>query len=130
MNLIPRDFYLDDIFDDLMSTKEVNNMKCDIYEKDNKYHIEMDIPGFDKKDIKVSSDNGYLTISAQKETKEDEHKGKKYIRRERVYRKLSRTFYLGDADENHIDAEFSNGTLKLVIPKMDEENHKKFIEIK
>ena len=59
MNLIPRDFYLDDIFDDLMSPKEVNSMKCDIYEKDNNYHIEMDIPGFDKKDIKVSSDNGY-----------------------------------------------------------------------
>ena len=50
MNLIPRKFYLDDVFDDFEST---NNMKCDIYEKDGDYHIEMDIPGFDKKDINI-----------------------------------------------------------------------------
>ena len=53
MDLIPRKFYLDDIFDDFISSKKEQNMKCDIYEKDGNYHIEMDIPGFDKKDIQI-----------------------------------------------------------------------------
>ena len=46
MNIIPKSFYLDDIFDNFDSTRN-NNMKCDIYEKDGDYHIEIDIPGFD-----------------------------------------------------------------------------------
>ena len=129
MNLIPRDFYLDDIFDDFMPSKE-NNMKCDIYEKDNTYHIEVDVPGFDKEDIKVSVDNGYINISAKKESKEEDHKDKKYLRRERSYHKVSRSFYLGDIDESKIDAKFNNGTLKLSIPKKQELDKQKYIEIK
>ena len=53
--MMPNRFYLDDVFDDFMfPTKKENDfgrMKCDIYEKDNVYHLEMDIPGFDKKDV-------------------------------------------------------------------------------
>ena len=44
MDLIPRKFYLDDFFDSFVSTKEMNNMKCDIYEKDGDYHIEILAP--------------------------------------------------------------------------------------
>ena len=49
MNIIPRNYFLSDMFDDFEKT--TNNMKCDIYEKDGDYHIEMDIPGFDKNEI-------------------------------------------------------------------------------
>ena len=42
MNIIPRKFYLDDIFDDFMPTMKDNNMKCDVYEKKGKYHIELE----------------------------------------------------------------------------------------
>ena len=52
MDLIPRKFYLDDIFDDFLTTKKEQTMKCDIYEKDGNYCIEMDLPGYDKEDIK------------------------------------------------------------------------------
>ena len=52
MKLIPRNYYLDDLFDSFLSSEEVN-MKCDIYEHDNKYHIEMDIPGYKKDEIKL-----------------------------------------------------------------------------
>lgn len=130
MDLIPRKFYLDDIFDDFLSTgRETSGMKCDIYEKEGKYHIEMDVPGFDKKDIKLDCDNGYLTISAEKNL-EQKDESKKYLRRERTYSKYQRSFYLGDADENNIDAEFTNGTLHIVIPKKDENAGKRYIEIK
>ena len=66
MDLIPRKFYLDDLFDNFITSRDNNNMKCDIYEKGGNYHIEMDIPGFDKNDISIEVKDGYLTISAEK----------------------------------------------------------------
>lgn len=129
MNLIPRKFYLDDIFDDFGMTSNTNNsMKCDIYEKEGDYHIEVDIPGFDKKDISIDCDNGYLTITAEKEMENNEDK-KNYIRRERSYGKYERSFYIGDVASEEIKAEFKHGMLKIVVPKVKEVETKKRIEI-
>ena len=129
MDLIPRKFYLDDIFDDFMVPERSTLGKCDIYEKDNKYHIEMDVPGFKKEDLKINLENNYLTIKAEKknEVKDD---SKKYIRRERSYSKFERSIYLGDADEEKISAEYKDGILTIVVPKMDEKKSKKYIEIR
>ncbi len=131
MDLMPRKFYLDDIFDDFISSRKDQHMKCDIYEKGGDYHIEMDIPGFNKDEISVETKDGYLTITAEKknEVNEDD-KEKNYIRRERSYGKYERSFYLGDLDEDKIDATFENGMLKLVVPKKEEVDSKKVIEIK
>src|SRR5574344_1827905 len=129
MDLIPRKFYLDDIFDDLMVPERSNNMKCDIYGKDGKYNIEMDVPGFKKENIKLNCENGYLSITAEKHEKQDEH-DKKYLRKERTYSKFSRSFYLDDCDENKIAAEFKDGTLYISVPKKEINQNKKFIEIK
>ncbi|MDE5587440.1 MAG: Hsp20/alpha crystallin family protein, partial [Bacilli bacterium] len=123
MNLIPRKYYLDDFFDNFLTVPEESNMKCDIYEKDGNYYIEMDIPGFEKKDIKVECNKGYLTITAEKE-KEDASEEKKYIRRERVYGKYKREFYLGDVQMENIDAEFKDGILKIMVPRKEEVNSK------
>jgi len=128
MDLIPRGFYFDDLLDDFFPTKEDNEMKCDVYEKDGKYNIEMDIPGFDKKDVKISFDNGYLNVSAAKAEKDNE-KGKNYIRRERSYRKYSRSFYVGNIDEKNINAKFNNGTLLVTLPKEQKEIDHKYISI-
>ena len=127
MNIIPKSFYLDDIFDNFDSTRN-NNMKCDIYEKDGDYHTEIDIPGFDKKDIKVECDNGYLTVTAKKD-EEVEDKTKNYIRRERSYGKYQRSFYIGDMDSNEIRAKFKHGMLKIIVPKVETKETKKHIEI-
>ena len=131
MDLIPRKFYLDDIFDDFLSSRKDQNMRCDIYEKDGDYHIEMDVPGFDKKDISIEAKDGYLTIKAEKTNEQNEEDEKKnYIRRERTYGKYERSFYLGDLDQDKIDAEFANGMLKITVPKKEEVENKKVIEIK
>ena len=128
---MPRKFYLDDIFDDFISSRKEQYMKCDIYEKGGNYHIEMDIPGFKKDEISVETKDGYLTITAEKkdEVNEDD-KEKNYIRRERTYGKYQRSFYLGDLDEENIDASFENGMLKIEVPKKAEVDSKKVIEIK
>ena len=131
MSLVPRKlFYDDDFWDDLMPAMKIgDNMKCDIYEKGGKCFIEMDVPGFDKKDINIDIDNKYLTVTASKENKTDE-KDKNYIRKERSYGKYSRSFYIGDVQDNEINAEFKDGILTISVPKEEKENPKKRIEIK
>lgn len=130
MDLFPRKVYLDDIFDDFLSTKKDQNMKCDIFEKKGNYYIEMDIPGFDKKDISIEVKDNYLTITAIKNSEvNDEDSERNYIRRERIYGKYERSFYVGDLDEEKINAEFVNGTLKIVVPKKEKIENKRVIEI-
>ena len=137
MALIPRLMpnYLDNVFDEFFTpTKDdFSKMKCDIYEKDGIYTMEMDIPGFDKKDVNIEiDDNDYLTITAEKKYENDEEdKDKNYVRRDRSYGKYQRSFYIGDIDKEKIDASFENGILKVVMPKKEkEESSKKTIDIK
>ena len=129
LNLMPRSFYLDDIFDDM--GKAVNNvMKCDVYEKEGNYNIELDDPGYNKEDIKIECNEGILTITAEKnEETNEESQNKNYIRRERIYGNITRSFSFTDIDEDLIHAEFNNGTLLLVIPKKEKVETKKVIQI-
>ena len=128
MEIIPRKFYLDDVFDNFMTTSR-NEMKCDIYEKDGNYHIEMDVPGYNKNDISIEVKDGYLTVTAEKKQEENIEE-KNYIKRERVYGKYQRSFYLGDLDTDNVDASFTDGTLKIIVPKKELVENKKTIEIK
>lgn len=118
-------------FDSLLDDVKMNDkMKCDIYEKDGAYNVEASIPGFNKEDISIEFNKGNLTITAEKE-EEEEDKSKKYLRRERsFYGKYQRSFYLGDVDEENIEAEFNNGILTIKVPKKAVEETKKTIEIK
>lgn len=129
-SLIPKSFFFDDDFDDFFfPTIRRNDMKCDIYEKDNNYHIEMDIPGFDKEDIKIEVDEGRLTIKASKNN-ENKEEDKNYIRRERSYGEYQRSFVLGDVDTENIEAKFEKGMLIVTLPKKEVIENKKTIEIK
>ena len=130
MKLVPRnnnlgfslfDNMFDDFFKDPFFTRNnsVKVMKTDIQEKDDKYILDMDLPGYDKEDIKAQLKDGYLTISAQKNTSNDEKDEEgNYIRRERYCGKCSRSFYVGDSiKEEDIKANFNNGILQLSFPK-------------
>jgi len=131
MDLIPRNLYnLDDIFDHFMPIEKMDPMKCDIYEKDGNYHIELDVPGFKKEDINIEIKDGHLNIVAEKNSEvNDEDKDKKYIRRERSYGKYQRSFAIGEVDPGKITAEFTDGTLKIVVPKQEAVETKRRIEI-
>lgn len=127
MNLVPRNFLLDDFFDDFGKIK-TNDMKCDIYEKGNNVVVEMDVPGFNKDEINIDVNKGYLTIELEhNEEKNDEEKN--YIRRERNYSTTKRQFYVGDIDEEKIKANFNDGVLKIIVPKKEEIVSKRKIEI-
>ncbi len=129
MNLIPRNFFLDDVLEDFLPANRESNLKCDIYEKDGKYFIEMDAHGFDKNDLKIEFDNGNLSISISKnEEKKDETKT--YIRKERYSREYKRSFYVGEVNPDEIVADFNHGVLKISVPKEEEKDTKKIIDIK
>ena len=126
MALIPRFMLNDSMLDDFMfptiKENDFGKMKCDIYEKDGVYYLEMDIPGFDKDDINIEiDDNDYLTIIAEKSSSNEEMENKNYIRRERVYGKYQRSFYVGSIDKSNVEANFENGILKISMPKKEKE---------
>ena len=125
-----------DIFDDVFadpffSEKENRIMRTDLKEKEGKYYLEIDIPGFDKEDIKIELQDGYLTISAEKDD-EKEEKHAKYLKRERFSGMCSRSYYVGDnVTEEDIKANFKNGILTIEFPKEPEKKveEKKYIPI-
>ena len=128
--MLPRRIFFDSLLDDYEDSRFKKSMKCDIFEKDGNYNVVMDIPGFKKEDINIECDNGVIKISCEKKEEENEEDDKKYIRKERVYEKCERSFNFGDIKEDEIEAEFTDGTLKLVIPKQEKVDTKKSIEIK
>lgn len=116
-------FFDDDFF------KGEEKIKTDVFEKDGKVFVEMEAPGYHKDDIDISIDKGELTVTFAKEDKEEENK--KYLHRERrSYSRVTRSFYLGDVDDEQIDASFKNGVLMVSCPKKKEIETKKTISIK
>lgn len=107
-------------------------MSTDIIDKENEYEFNIDLPGFDKKDIKVEIDNGQLIVHAKKERSTEDKKDSKVIRQERYYGEFSRSFYVGDGIENDdIKASFDNGVLTISVPKTEDvKDTKKYIDIK
>lgn len=96
-----------------------NLMKTDVKETGDHYEVDIDLPGFQKDEISVELQNGYLTIQAAKGLdKEEQDKKGKYIRQERCAGACSRTFYVGeDVEPEDVTAKFENGILQLSIPK-------------
>ena len=126
--MLPSRIFFDDFMDDFHKEKQTG-MKMDIYEKDNKYVVEVDAPGYKKEDIKISCENGYLTIEASKNT--EEHEDRKYLHRERSFSsRETRQVYVGDIDESSINAEFKEGTLTVTLDKEEKKKETKYIDIK
>ena len=113
---------LDDAFNSLFKPmffeEKYNVMKTDIRENEKSYLMDVEIPGFDKKDLSLSLEKGYLTISAEKKDCSD--KKEVYLRRERSCR-VSRTYYVGDVNRDLIKAKYENGVLEIEIPKKEKE---------
>ena len=138
MMLVPRrnssDIF-DDFFDEgFFPKKERNLMKTDIREKKDKYILDNDLPGFERENISLSVNNGYLDISAKTEKEENSEEEERFVRQERFYGECSRSFYVGeDITEEDIHAKFNNGILKIEIPKKEKQEklpESKQIEIK
>ena len=95
------------------------------------YHVEADIPGVEKEDIKVDVKDNVLTISGERKHKE-EVKKEDYYKLESSYGKFERSFTLPKGvDTENIQASSDKGVLEVTIPKLETEVEKtKKIEVK
>ena len=119
------DLMIDNIFNDgwnlHTSPRNSTHPAIDIKESENEYTIIADLPGFDKSNINLSIDEGYLTIKANEEKVSDSNG--RYMLKERSMRNYSRTFSLPDnALDSKVSAKYTNGTLSITIPKSKEIN--------
>ena len=119
------DGFFDDFFKPVF-TRSNAVMKTDVKETDAGYELSVDMPGVEKEDIKLTLNNGYLTIEAKREEKQEE----KFIRRERSST-FNRSYYVGSAIvEEDVKAKYDKCILTLSIPKKDAKRlEKKNIQI-
>src|SRR5947199_3104473 len=102
---------------------------ADITEDEKEYLIKAELPEMKKEDVKVTAENGVLTISGERKFEKEEKK-RKYHRVERGYGTFMRSFALpDDADFNKVNAEFKSGVLTVHVPKSEQAKPKQ-IEVK
>ncbi len=107
-------FDIDEFLNDFFKP-EKRDMKSDIRELEDSYEIDIELPGFNKDEIKVDYDDDYLIVSAKHE-ETNKQKGK-YIHQEISYSTLERNYYVGNIDKSQIKAKLDNGVLTINVPK-------------
>ena len=108
--------------DPLYGKHAKNMMKTDVKETGDHYEVDIDLPGFQKDEISVELQNGYLTIQAAKGLDRDQKDQEgRYIRQERYSGTCSRSFYVGDVQPEEINAKYDSGILMLSLPKKDQQ---------
>ncbi len=114
-----------DIDKDLFS---VEIPSVNISDEKSTYRVDIPLPGFDKKDVNIEVQNGYLVISSEKKH-EKEDKNKNWLRKEYSFSSFRRVLHLPtNADANNIKAKMKNGILTLKVnKKKDYESKNKMI---
>jgi len=101
----------------------------DITEDEKEYLIKAQLPEVKKDDMKVSVQDGILTIAGERKS-EKEERNKKFHRVEWAYGSFSRSFTLPeDADADKVAGDFKDGVLKVHVPKSEKAKPKK-IDVK
>ena len=115
MNDYFKGFMLRPVFQGLDAEPEI---KLEISEADKAYTVKAEVPGVKKEDIQVSIEGNQISIGAEVKREKDEREGKKLVRSERYYGRQFRTFTLAhDIDESKAEAEYTDGVLRLTLPK-------------
>ena len=124
----------DPFFDLFFQPEKRNNhqylMSTDIIEKKDHYEMKVNLPDVKKEDLKVSLENGYLTIDVVINNEENEKEDGNYILKERSYGSYSRRYYVGeDVEMKDVSGKLENGLLTLSIKKPNEEAVRKSHQI-
>ena len=106
-----------DPFKEFFSTVS-RSAATDIRETDTDFRIETELPGFDKSEIGVSMKEGVLTIRAEHKSEKSSDEG--YLRRERAWETVERSFDVTGVDTSAISAAYVNGVLTVTLPKLPE----------
>ena len=106
--------------------------RTDVRELDDHFELDVDLPGFNKEDIGLELHDGYLTVKAEKKLNNEEKKEGKFIRHERYFGSMQRSFFVGESlTEEDVKAAFKDGVLQVQVPKKEEKKlpEKKLIAI-
>jgi HSP20 family protein len=103
----------------------------DVTEDDKAFHVAVELPGMDEKDIDLTLTDGLLTIRGEKRDTQ-ESKGKDFYRKERSFGAFRRALPIpGEVDDAKIDASFKKGVLSITLPKSEEARKKiRHIDVK
>ena len=108
----------------------VNAFRTDVIDTGDAYQLQSELPGFKKEDISIDVENDVLTISAERKM-DNEDKKPNYVKRERFYGSFSRSFDVSGINVDGIEAAYTDGVLKLTMPKKVEQvPAKRSLEIK
>lgn len=119
--------FLSDFFDDRTG---ISMPAVNILETKDDFKLEIAAPGLTKKDYKIQVENNVLTISSEKEEKQEE-KDSRFMRREFSYSSFTRSFTLPvTVAADQITASHNEGILTIIIPKREEAKEKPAREIK
>ncbi|MDB5124262.1 MAG: hspA [Mucilaginibacter sp.] len=118
--------FFNDVFESILNDSFLSDKLAtrvpavNIGETENEFHVELAVPGLKKDDFKISLDKNVLSVSVEKQA-ENVEEGKKYSKREYSYNSFVRSFTLPETvDYGKIDAEYTDGILKLNIAKKEE----------
>lgn len=105
-------------------------LKTDVIENKDSYTLILDVPGCNKEDVKISSEDGYLTVEVN-QTSNNQVNASNYIKRERMHGNYSRSYYIGNTIEaKDVWATFTNGTLQITFPREKASTNISYIPIK
>jgi len=107
------DFWLEDF-----RPLSQGGMRVNLREDEEKYLLEAELPGVNKEEIILKSNDDVLTIAVKRDER-IEKKDENYIVRERRYGSMSRSFYFDDVDFEKVKAKFENGILYVTLPKLE-----------
>ena len=119
-----KEFFGRDVLDDFFSSNRlsaemVGGFCADIKEVENGYLVEAELPGYKKENIEIDLVDDRLTITAKKEDELSEDKDN-YIRRERRFGQVSRSYLVSGIDNEGVSADYVDGILTVNLPKLEE----------
>ena len=105
--------------------------RVDVSESDQKYSIEMELPGMTAENIDITTSDDSLTVKGHKQD-EHEEKNKNYHVKERSFGSFQRSFRIPNGvDQNKIEATYANGVLDIALPKTEDvETKKRSVKVK
>ncbi len=99
--------------------------RIDIREEDDGYVLEADLPGYKKSDITIELEGSYMTVRAERKSESTGDGDGKYLRSERVFGSIERTFDLSGVDTESLHASYENGVLTIRMEKKKAVEEKK-----
>ena len=114
-------FFKDDFFRSFFRQgREMSqSFRVDVRDEGDHFLMEAELPGMKRDQIHIDVDDGTLTISAEMKD-ENQREENNYVLSERRYGQMKRSFTLDQVDEEHISAEYTDGVLKLTLPKRNQ----------